>query len=105
MTKKEQNIDEIMKTGTPITTTIHPPQSSVVVKRLEHLIHVHEATQKTYHAYHCDSGCGHTTIIDKYYKNKRVYCGVCGTKSTMVYQGECNVKLTNKPSLFNIKKG
>lgn len=41
-----------------------------------------------WHEYQCEKGCGHKTIIDKFYKGKRVFCGVCGTKSTMVYQGE-----------------
>lgn len=43
---------------------------------------------ETGYAYQCEKGCGHTTTIDKYYKGKRVFCGVCGTKDTMVYQGE-----------------
>lgn len=55
----------------------------------------HEGTNK-FHSYKCETGCGHTTIIDKYYKTKRVFCGVCGTKNTMVYQGECNVEKVKK---------
>lgn len=43
---------------------------------------------ETGYAYQCEKGCGHTTTIDKFYKGKRVFCGVCGTKHTMVYQGE-----------------
>lgn len=56
---------------------------------------------KTYHAYTCETGCGHTTIIDKHYKTKRVFCGVCGTKTEMVYQGECYAKKT--PLFHNIE--
>jgi hypothetical protein len=43
---------------------------------------------KTLYAYKCESGCGHVTMIDKFYKTKRVFCGVCGTKETMEYKGE-----------------
>ncbi|UXR28950.1 hypothetical protein [Bacillus phage Nachito] len=42
----------------------------------------------TVHVWKCEQGCGHITMIDKFYKTRRVFCGVCGTKSTMVYQGE-----------------
>ncbi|MBE7114703.1 hypothetical protein FT641_19755 [Bacillus paranthracis] len=47
--------------------------------------------EKTMHAYKCETGCGVITMIDKYYKGKRVFCGACGSKETMVYQGECMV--------------
>lgn len=63
---------------------------------------------KSWHAYTCEKGCGHTTIIDKFYKGKRVFCGVCGTKTTMEYQGERLVenapKSTNLPTNSNEKR-
>lgn len=57
----------------------------------------------TWHAYTCEKGCGHTTTIDKFYKSKRVFCGVCGTKSTMVYQGERLVTEAPKTTPFSFK--
>lgn len=51
---------------------------------------------KEFHAYKCEKGCGHTTVIDKFYKGKRVFCGVCGTKSTMVYDGKYTVSKVEK---------
>lgn len=54
--------------------------------------------------YKCENGCGHTTIIDKCYITRRVYCGVCGTKETMVYQGECTVKNVPKSSFLTKTK-
>lgn len=55
---------------------------------------------KPMYQYMCETGCGHTTIIDKYYKTKRVFCGVCGTKTTMVYQGECIVTRIPKATIL-----
>lgn len=55
--------------------------------------------ETTYHMYKCRTGCGHTTVVDKYYKTRRVFCGVCGEKSCMEYQGEARVE---KQPTFNI---
>lgn len=44
-----------------------------------------------FYGYKCETGCGHTTLIDKQYKKKRIPCGVCDEISTMVYQGEYKV--------------
>jgi hypothetical protein len=52
-----------------------------------------------YHAWNCFSGCGITTLMNKFLKGKRVYCANCGTKSEMVYIGE--VTITNKPQVKN----
>ncbi|PHE74503.1 hypothetical protein COF80_33035 [Bacillus toyonensis] len=57
---------------------------------------------KNHHAYKCETGCGHTTIIDKFYKTKRVFCGVCGTKDTVVYQGECQVEKITRIGKFKL---
>ncbi|OBA05439.1 hypothetical protein A9D36_09535 [Bacillus subtilis] len=46
----------------------------------------------TYYKYNCRTGCGHTTIIDKFYKRQRAFCGICGTRSTMEYMGEVELK-------------
>lgn len=56
---------------------------------------------KSWYAYTCEKGCGHTTIIDKFYKGKRVFCGVCGTKTTMEYQGERLVENAPKSNTTN----
>jgi len=52
---------------------------------------------KLYHAWNCHSGCGITTMMDKFLKGKRVYCANCGVKSEMVYLGE--ITLTEKPKM------
>lgn len=57
---------------------------------------------KIHYAYTCETGCGQTTIIDKHYKTKRVFCGVCGVKTEMVYQGECYVEM--KPAINILKE-
>lgn len=46
----------------------------------------------THYKYICRTGCGHTTIIDKFYKRQRAFCGICGTRSTMEYMGEVELK-------------
>lgn len=56
-----------------------------------------KTTPVSYHMYQC-SGCGHQTIINKFYKTRRVYCGVCGEKARMDYQGECDVTVTKRPA-------
>jgi hypothetical protein len=52
---------------------------------------------KIYHAWICSSGCGITTLMDKYLKGKRVHCANCGCKSEMVYIGE--TQLTHEPKI------
>ncbi|MCY8636511.1 hypothetical protein MOD96_01680 [Bacillus sp. S17B2] len=44
-----------------------------------------------YHGYVCEKGCGHTTVVNKYYKQKQIYCDVCGSKDQMKYLGEYQV--------------
>ncbi|ANB49298.1 hypothetical protein C3Z10_11540 [Bacillus velezensis] len=46
----------------------------------------------THYKHICRTGCGHTTIIDKFYKRQRAFCGICGTRSTMEYMGEVELK-------------
>ncbi|AYJ75589.1 hypothetical protein [Bacillus phage BSTP8] len=46
---------------------------------------------KKYYGYVCRTGCGHTTVVDKKYKQKRVYCAVCGYKDRMEYLGEFQI--------------
>ena len=53
-----------------------------------------------YHAWNCTSGCGITTLMNKFLKGKRVHCANCGCKSEMVYLGE--ITLTEKPKMKNI---
>lgn len=55
----------------------------------------------TFHAYICTSGCGHTTIVNKKYRNKRIHCAVCAEKTTMEYIGECEINLLKQPNVFN----
>lgn len=55
-----------------------------------------------YHAYTCETGCGHTTLIDKYYKGKRVFCGVCGEKSEMIYKGKYSIEKLPNLIGFNV---
>ena len=55
--------------------------------------------ETTYHMYVCD-GCGHTTIIDKHYRIRVNFCGVCGEKSRLEYQSPCTVK--EHPKRFRI---
>lgn len=50
-----------------------------------------ELHEKDYFAYVCETGCGHTTITDKFFKTKRVHCAVCGIKTEMRYVGEVPV--------------
>lgn len=57
----------------------------------------------SYHMYSCN-GCGHATIIDKYYKTRRVHCGICGEKLLMDYRGECRVELEPKIGAFSLAK-
>ncbi|MGX1266705.1 DNA-directed RNA polymerase subunit RPC12/RpoP [Rossellomorea marisflavi] len=45
----------------------------------------------SYFKYAC-CGCGHETIIDKFYKTRRVFCGVCGGKNLMDFKAQCDVK-------------
>lgn len=47
---------------------------------------------KVFHQYECKTGCGHVTVVDKFYQTKRMYCAVCGTKETLVYKGKAKVK-------------
>lgn len=54
-----------------------------------------------YHMYVC-GGCGHTTIIDKYYKIRVNFCGVCGTKDRLEYEGPCQVEKKRKPGIFSL---
>lgn len=51
---------------------------------------------KIHHGYVCHTGCGHTTLTDKYYKTKRTHCAVCGVKTEMYYLGEFKIKKANK---------
>lgn len=51
---------------------------------------------KGFYGYECFSGCGHTTITNKYYKFKKMHCAVCGTKETMEYVGEYKVEPVKK---------
>lgn len=60
------------------------------------------STPGSFHMYKC-SGCGHTTIIDKFYKTRRVFCGVCGVKTRMDYQGECDVTKRPAPGAFTMR--
>lgn len=48
-----------------------------------------------FHGYAC-SGCGHTTIVNKYYKIKLMHCAVCGHKDRMSYLGGFQVQQLNK---------
>jgi hypothetical protein len=50
-----------------------------------------------FHAWACVSGCGITTLMNKFLKGRRIYCANCGKKSEMAYQGE--VSLNEKPKL------
>ncbi|AEZ50511.1 hypothetical protein F400_gp064 [Bacillus phage BCD7] len=59
--------------------------------------------EQIFHVYKCEKGCGHTTIVDKYYLRKLMHCAVCGEKQTMVYQGETNIGEIRKPTLINLK--
>lgn len=52
-----------------------------------------------HHLYQC-SGCGHQTTINKFYKTRRVFCGVCGEKTRMGYQGEYDVVKRPVPGGF-----
>lgn len=54
---------------------------------------------RSYYKYAC-SGCGHQTIIDKFYKTRRVFCGVCGEKTRMDYRAQCDVKEHAKTSVL-----
>lgn len=51
--------------------------------------------KKQFHRYECSTGCGHTTIVDKFYKNKIMHCAVCGEKKTLFYKGKVEVKDVN----------
>lgn len=52
-----------------------------------------------FHGYYCRSGCGHTTIVNKYMKTKLLHCAYCGTKETLEYIGEFEVDKTRQPFL------
>lgn len=58
----------------------------------------------THYKYICRTGCGHTTIIDKYYKRQRAFCGICGTRSTMEYMCEVELKEGSLDLELSIKK-
>lgn len=58
--------------------------------------------ETNFHMYKC-GGCGHKTIIDKYYKTRRVFCGVCGEKTRMHHQGECDVTQRPAPGGFSLQ--
>ena len=51
---------------------------------------------KIYHGYTCRTGCGHTTLTDKYYETRRIHCSVCGVKTEMQYLGDFNIECANK---------
>lgn len=51
---------------------------------------------KIHHGYTCHTGCGHTTLTDKYYKTRRTHCAVCGTKTEMQYLGEFKIERVSK---------
>ncbi|UGO47739.1 hypothetical protein MCCARTNEY_165 [Bacillus phage vB_BanH_McCartney] len=55
-----------------------------------------------FYNYKCESGCGHTTLVDKPYKTKRIFCGVCGYKITMVYKGISKVTAPRMESKLSI---
>lgn len=50
-----------------------------------------------YHAWNCSSGCGITTLMNKFLKGKRVFCANCGVKTRMVYIGE--IAITENPKM------
>lgn len=52
-----------------------------------------------FHAWKCTSGCGHTTLMDKYHRGKRIYCANCECKTEMNYLGETT--LVNVPTILN----
>lgn len=57
---------------------------------------------KIYHGYVCQTGCGHTTLTDKYYKTRRTRCAVCGVKTEMQYQGEFKITKQPDPNKINL---
>ncbi|PGF05252.1 hypothetical protein [Bacillus toyonensis] len=54
-----------------------------------------------YYGYKCETGCGHITLTDKYYKTKLTHCAVCGEKKTLVYIGEFEAKAVTSNSLVS----
>lgn len=54
--------------------------------------------KERFHAYVCEKGCGHTTLVNKFYKNKLMHCAVCGEKKTMEYKGTAIVGTIVHPS-------
>jgi len=68
-------------------------------RRIE--IMIRGVTELKFYGYECFSGCGHISVVDKYYKTRRMHCAVCGTKETMVYIGEYKVEEVKKLSIFD----
>lgn len=71
-------------------------------EKINQTVITQSASKGVYFFYQC-SGCGHKTVIDKFYKTRRVFCGVCGEKSRMDYQGECDVTKRPTPSDFALR--
>lgn len=57
---------------------------------------------RNYYAYECRTGCGHITLTDKLYKNKRTHCAVCGEKTEMEYRGEHTITSVPDPRFINL---
>ena len=54
---------------------------------------------RIYYGYTCKP-CGHITLTDKKYKQKRIHCSVCADKQDMMPMGE--YKIEKQPTGINL---